>query len=172
RIPADQPVAFAGAERIVLSRAARQMSGDLYVPLDFVTKVVEPLLRAPKPPSLPVASRTSAPPVKSATPAPMGMLAAGSGVAPPVVTVASRTAARRVPPTPPSPGPAGAPPAAPGSTPESPLPSTAPPPVAAPPAKPTTAAFTVVLDPGHGGVETGAEGKKGAGGKPGMFEKD
>src|SRR5262249_48994262 len=120
RIPADQPVAFAGAERIVLSRAARQMSGDLYVPLDFVTKVVEPLLRAPKPPSFPVALRTSAPPVKAATPAPMGMLAAGSGVTPPVVTVAGLTAARPVTTTTPSPPPARSPPPPPPPSPPAP----------------------------------------------------
>lgn len=42
-------------------------------------------------------------------------------------------------------------------------------PVAASPAAP---AFTVVIDPGHGGTEIGAEGKKGADGKPGLFEKD
>jgi N-acetylmuramoyl-L-alanine amidase len=36
----------------------------------------------------------------------------------------------------------------------------------------TTPAFTVVIDPGHGGTETGAEGRKGAGDKPGLYEKD
>jgi N-acetylmuramoyl-L-alanine amidase len=41
-----------------------------------------------------------------------------------------------------------------------------------PSAAKTPAAFVVVLDPGHGGTETGAEGKKGAGGTPGIYEKD
>ena len=166
RIPADQPVAFVGAERIVLSRAARRLSGDLYVPLDFVTKAVEPLFKAPKPQTLPAVARTPAPAG--------GARAAGAGVAPSAVTATGLSAAHPVTATTPSPGTAGAPAAGPGSTPESPSPPTAPPPVPAPPAaKPTTSAsFTVVLDPGHGGSETGAEGKKGAGDKPGIYEKD
>jgi len=103
-----------------------------------------------------------------------GTAVAAPPAAPSVAASAATTLAAAA-----APPPATAPTAPPATVPPAAATKGAPPPAGgsaapAPGAKPAASApsFTVVLDPGHGGTETGAEGKKGTGGKPGLFEKD
>ena len=164
-IPSDQPAVLVGAQRVLLSRAARRIGGDLYLPLDFLTKVVDPILKAARSPAQPTS--TAAPLATVAPPS--------SGIA--AVTVPAPAVAAATAPQPP----AGA---AKPSTAAPPTPAPAPPPGTRAPIAGAVAgaaagktplappAFTIVLDPGHGGSETGAEGRRGADGAPGIYEKD
>ena len=110
----------------------------------------------------------SAAPAAVGTAASAAASAAAASAAPaaaPVVAAPAPAVAAPAPAPPPAAATKGAPPPAGAAT--APAPG-------APGVKPAASApsFTVVLDPGHGGTETGAEGKKGTGGKPGLFEKD
>ena len=108
---------------IPLSREVRPRGDDVFLPVDFLARVVTPILRA-------------APPRASAIPASGPSARPGGGVAgAPAVPASTPVRAPSIVPL------------APGAT------------TAA--AEPDTRGFVVVLDPGHGGAETGAQGRTG-----------
>jgi N-acetylmuramoyl-L-alanine amidase len=145
RFSSEYPSIVRVGDRIVsLSRDARRVGSDLYLPTDFLTRVVKPILNGTGgPPTTEHASGSVVLPVSNATTTPAAAEAAPPGAMSSSSSAANSTsgdvsapaliAASQQP---------GTPPGAPGAT---------------APSK----GLLVVIDPGHGGAESGAAGKSG-----------